>query len=64
MKRVSAIDKFRNVYEVHPITNEKIVGFKIPIWDDVKKLCIEAASVVDGVGYIGWDVCVGENIHT
>lgn len=55
-----AIDKFRNVYEVHPITNEKIVGFKIPIWDDVKKLCIEAASVVDGVGYIGWDVCVGE----
>lgn len=38
-----AIDKVGNVYEVHPETNVKIVGIKIPMWNEVKKLCIEAS---------------------
>lgn len=55
-----AIDKSGNVYEVHPETKKKIIGTKIPMWDEVKKLCIEACDVVPEIGYVGWDVCLGE----
>ena len=55
-----AIDKKTNVYEVHPETNVKIIGIKIPMWDKVKQLCIDACDVVPEVGYIAWDVCLGE----
>ena len=55
-----AIDKSTKVYEIHPYTNKKIVGTQIPMWDDVKKLCIEASKVVPKVGYVAWDVCLGE----
>ena len=54
-----AIDKATKVYEIHPYTNKKIVGTEIPMWDDVKKLCIEASRVVPKVGYVAWDVCLG-----
>ncbi len=55
-----ALDKKKNIYEIHPYTNEKIIGLQIPMWDKVKELCIEACSVTPEIGYIGWDVCVGE----
>ena len=55
-----AIDKATKIYEIHPYTNKKIVGTQIPMWDDVKKLCIEASKVVPKVGYVAWDVCLGE----
>lgn len=55
-----AIDKLHNEYSEHPLTHEKIVGLKIPKWNEVKKLCEEAAGVISEVGYVGWDVCIGE----
>ena len=55
-----ALDKKKNIYEIHPYTNEKIIGLKIPMWDKAKELCIEACDVTPEIGYIGWDVCVGE----
>lgn len=55
-----AIEKTGKVFEVHPETSAKIVGTKIPMWEEVKKLCIEACDVVPELGYIGWDVCLGE----
>ena len=30
------------------------------MWNEVKKLCIEACDIVPELGYIGWDVCLGE----
>ncbi len=56
-----AIDKSGNVYEIHPETKKKIVGTKIPMWESVKDLCIEACDVVPELGYVGWDVCLGED---
>lgn len=56
-----AIDKEGNVFTTHPETKKKIVGLTIPMWEDVKKLCIEACNVVPELGYIGWDVCLGED---
>lgn len=55
-----AIDKSGNVYEEHPMTKKPIIGLKIPMWNKVKKLCIDACDVTPEIGYIGWDVCVGE----
>lgn len=55
-----AIDKSGNVYEMHPMTNSPIIGLKIPMWKKIKKLCIEACDITPEIGYIGWDVCVGE----
>lgn len=55
-----AIDKKKNIYNSHPLTKEKIKGIKIPRWEEVKKLCVKASQEVKEVGYIGWDVCIGE----
>lgn len=55
-----AIDKAGNVYRVHPETNAPIVGLKIPMWEEVIKLCQKACDVVPELGYVGWDVCLGE----
>lgn len=58
--KFKAIDKETNVYEIHPMTKEKIVGLKLPNWDKVKKLCEDACEIVPKVGYIAWDVCLGD----
>lgn len=55
-----AYDKTYNTYFEHPITHEKLIGFKVPMWEKVKKLCIDASNEIKEVGYVGWDVCVGE----
>ncbi len=54
-----AIDKETNVYFEHPMTKAPIVGLQIPMWEDVKKLCIDACEIVPEIGYVGWDVCLG-----
>ena len=59
--KYKAIDKDTNEFEIHPYTNKPIVGVQIPMWDEVKKLCEEACDVVPEVGYIAWDVCLGED---
>lgn len=51
-------DMYGNPFIIHPITKEEIKGFKIPFWNDVIKLVKEAGVVVDGVGYVGWDVAI------
>lgn len=55
-----AIDKEDNVYNEHPITGQKIIGFKIPDFEKAKQLVCKAAKEINEVGYIGWDVAVTE----
>ncbi len=57
--RFKAIDKAKNTFEIHPYTNKKIIGTKIPMWDEVKQICIDACDEVPEIGYIAWDVCLG-----
>ncbi len=54
-----AADKQYHLYSVHPKTGSKIVGFHIPFWNEAKQMVLEAAKVVEQVGYVGWDVCIG-----
>ena len=56
-----AIDKNKNLYEIHPKTETKIKGFKFPDWDKAIEMCKQASKVVPQMGYIGWDVCFTPN---
>lgn len=57
----TAFDKDRKEYINHPVTNIKFDGYQLPFWEETKKLCLEAALVVDGVHEIGWDVAITED---
>ncbi len=54
IKRASC-DKF---HEIHPITKQPILGFKIPFWNEIINMIKEAALVVPEVRTIGWDVAI------
>ena len=53
-----AVDGENNIYDTHPVTGVPIVGFKIPHFDEIKRLVLEAAMVVPQVRYVGWDIAV------
>ncbi len=56
-----AIDKKKNLYNKHPLSNKPILGITIPKWKKIKDLCEEASLEIPEIGYIGWDVCVGKD---
>lgn len=56
-----AIDQMDNKYYKHPISNETIVGFKVPMFKEAVDMVKEAAKVVPEMGYIGWDVAISED---
>ena len=56
-----AIDKEDNIYKRHPLTNEKIIGFKTPLYKQAKELVCEAAKEISQIGYIGWDIAITKN---
>lgn len=58
---VDAIDRNDNIYTVHPISNHKIVGFKVPMFNEAVELVKECAKVIPEVAYVGWDVAISEN---
>ncbi len=51
-----AIDKQKNLYEIHPMTGTAIKGFQFPYWQEAMELAMKAAKEVPQMGYIGWDV--------
>ena len=57
LKTVAA-DKAGNVFTKHPMTGTEIIGFKIPYWEEVKALCLQAMRKVPQMRYVAWDVAV------
>lgn len=53
-----AVDKLKNIYYKHPITNTDIVGFKIPMYKEAVNLAKKAAKVVKEIRYVGWDIAI------
>lgn len=53
-----AVDKLKNIYYKHPMTNTDIVGFKIPMYKEAVELAKTAAKVVKEVRYVGWDIAI------
>ena len=58
---VNAIDKEDNIFEKHPVTNCKFIGFEVPLFKEAIELVRNAARVIPEVGYVGWDVAITEN---
>lgn len=56
-----AVDKLKNVYHSHPMTNTKIVGFEVPMYKKAVALAKKCAKVVDEIRYVGWDIAITEN---
>jgi len=54
----AGVDKYSNVYETHPITGTRIVGFQVPDFDRVLALVEDAARRIPQVPYIGWDIAI------
>ena len=48
-------------YECHMESGVKFVGFQIPYFREAAELVKKAAQVVPQVGYVGWDVAIGEH---
>lgn len=53
-----AVDNCFREYTHHPVSGVRIVGFKIPAWDEVKKLALDAAKVTPELRYSSWDIAV------
>lgn len=51
-----AIDKNKNLYEVHPFSGTRIKGFRFPFWDEAMDMVRKAAEVIPQMGYVGWDI--------
>ncbi len=51
-------DKTGEIYEIHPFTKTRIVGFKIPFYNRAVEIVKEAALKVPQIGYVGWDVAM------
>ena len=48
------------LYEEHPNTHVKIQGYQLPFVKEAVAMCLEAATVIPQVRYMGWDVAVTE----
>lgn len=56
-----AIDYYNNRFEQHVDTGRQITGFQVPCWEEVLDLAERALRHVDGIDFVGWDICVTEN---
>ncbi|MDR1467140.1 MAG: hypothetical protein LBI55_01770 [Oscillospiraceae bacterium] len=57
----NGITKNLQKYEVSPITGVKFDSFKIPFWEETKKIVIDAAFVNTKVAVVGWDIAISQN---
>ena len=53
-----AFDMATNVYATHPATGARIVGFRVPRYQEIVATLREAARVVPEIRFVGWDVAV------
>lgn len=54
----AAVNKAGERFETHPGTGVAFAGFRVPLWEEVTALAKEAAGVIPGVRYVGWDIAV------
>ena len=43
-------------YHKHPISDQEIIGFELPRWQEVLELVEELAPKLAGINYVGWDL--------
>jgi len=45
----------------HPVTKVKLNGLKIPMWDEIKEMIMNASKEISQIRTVGWDVAVTPN---
>ena len=55
------ISKNGDLVFIHPQTDIVMLGFKVPLWDEVVKMCTDAARRLPRVGLVGWDVAISQD---
>lgn len=58
---VCAGDEMGNDYIYHLDTKVKLIGYKIPKWEEAVSTAIELARQVPDVHYVGWDLALTNN---
>lgn len=53
-----AFDKFANTFTEHPQTGTPIVGFRVPLYDEVLSTLDTVSRIVPEIPYVGWDVAI------
>lgn len=54
-------DKLNNPYVYHPDSNVQMVGFKLPNFEELKKIIVELSQVVPQARFVGWDIALTPN---
>lgn len=52
---------YQDTYEIHPLSNEKIVNFQIPKWPRSKRLVCKVAEIVKELKYLEIDITISED---
>ena len=60
---VSSFGKSKDgdVHIVHPKTDIVMLGYKIPMWNQVIEICERASEKLPQVGLVGWDVAISKD---
>lgn len=54
-------DKLKNLHFVHPGTEQIMLGYQIPNWNQLLEFVKQAALIVPQIRYVGWDVVVKDD---
>lgn len=55
----SMLSRFGTPAEVHPDTGERVLGIRVPLWDEAVALGLRAARMVPQVRFQSWDLLLG-----
>lgn len=58
---IGSADEMGIHYETHPESDLPLLGFKMPRWEEAKKLAVELAHVMPDNHYCGWDLALTDN---
>lgn len=53
-----AVNKQGTEFPDHPVTGTHFDGRRLPMWEEVRRICLEAALVNTRIHVVGWDVAV------
>ncbi len=57
----AAADENGNTFTSHPQTQEQLIGFQLPRWDEAKNFVKELAKIVPSNRYTGWDLALTDS---
>ena len=53
-----AVNKICEEFPCHPVTGVRFDGRQLPMWDEVRRICLEASFIQPNIHVVGWDVAI------